>query len=448
MKAPISSETKIVKNLVNLFSVDKIDCLANEVGFIKRKRKLSAFAFVLLLVFEIRRSSIESLNKMTIGLEKEGIFMSKQGINYRFSDSAVAFMKKLTFNLLAAKLDRNEVLANATHFERIMVKDSTVFQLPDEYADKYKGSGGGASTAGMKIQLEYNLKSNDGLDIEPQPANIPDVSSKLEDLRANDLRLEDLGYSKLSRFEEIIHKSAYFLSRHKYSTTVFELVNGEYKRIDIDKLIKQMKPGQVLDIKVFLGNIEKLPVRLILERVPDEIAAAKRRKLKSDKQNKRKSLSKSRLDFCDVNAFITNADREILPTETIRSIYTLRWQVEIAFKVWKSTFKLDKVKPMKVQRFDCINYATLIQILISTRLYDYYKTHLWNTREIELSELKAFQYLQEVITEIGRCIKQSQIPRIPELLITTKEILARKCKKEIKKGSKSPMQIMSQMSLT
>jgi len=61
-----------------------------------------------------------------------------------------------------------------------------------------------------------------------------------------------------------------------------------------------------------------------------------------------------------VNAYITNADQDILPTDLIRSIYSLRWQIEIIFKTWKSTFNLDKVKQMKIQRFDCINYGTLI----------------------------------------------------------------------------------------
>ncbi|MDZ7743416.1 MAG: hypothetical protein U5Q03_17180 [Bacteroidota bacterium] len=62
---------------------------------------------------------------------------------------------------------------------------------------------------------------------------------------------------------------------------------------------------------------------MILERVPDEVAAEKRRKLKTDKQNKRKNISKERLAFCDVNAYITNADQDVLPTELIRSVYLL-----------------------------------------------------------------------------------------------------------------------------
>ena len=209
-----------------------------------------------------------------------------------------------------------------------------------------------------------------------------------------------------------------------------------------------MKVGEKLELQVYLGQKEKLPVRLILERVPDEVAAEKRRKIKTDKQNKRKNISKGRLAFCDVNAYITNADQDILPTDLIRSIYSLRWQIEIIFKTWKSTFNLDKVKQMKIQRFDCINYGTLIQIMLCTKLYNYYKTTLWNKSAIELSELKSFQYLQKTMNDMKIYIKDSQIKRITELLENTKETLGRKCRKERKKGSITPMMIMSKIPLT
>ena len=448
MKPSDSSEAKIVKKLISLINKDKIDKIASKTGFVSRQRKLTGFVFMLVLVFEIRRVNQESLNKMTIKLEREGVFISKQGIDHRFNDSAVEFMKELTFDILSAKLDREELLENATYFNRIIAKDSTVFQLPEEYSDKYTGSGGGASTAGIKLQYEYNLKANTGLDIEFQSSNTPDVKSKLQDIQPKDLRLEDLGYFKLSRFGEIIDNKAYFMSRLKYSISVFSKKDDQYSRINIDKLVNNMKQGEKIDMQVYLGQKEKLHVRLVIERVPDDVAAEKRRKLKTDKQNKRKNISKERLAFCDVNAYITNATQDILPTDLIRSIYSLRWQIEILFKTWKSTFNIDKVKQMKIQRFECINYATLLQIIICTKLYNYYKTTIWNKQAIELSELKSFQQLAEIMSIMKAFIRDSREKRMTELLINTKEILARKCRKERKKGSLTPMMILSKIPLS
>jgi hypothetical protein len=448
MKPSNCSEAKIVKKLTSLINRVKIEKLARKTGFVSRERKLTGFIFMLILVFEVRRVNQESLNKITIKLEKEGVFISKQGINHRFNDSAVEFMKELTFDVLSAKLDREELLENAVFFDRIIAKDSTVFQLPAKYSDKYKGSGGGASEAGIKLQYEYNLKANSGLDIEFQSAASSDTKSKLQDIQPKDLRLEDLGYFQLSRFREIIDNKAYFVSRLKYSITVFSKTNDQYTRINLNKLVQDMKQGEKLDLQVYLGKKEKLAVRLIIEKVPDSVAAEKRRKLKTDKQNKRRSISKERLVFCDVNAYITNANQKILPTDLIRSIYSLRWQIEILFKTWKSTFNIDKVKNMKIQRFDCINYGTLLQIIICTKLYNYYKTTLWNNKAIELSELKSFQYLSEIISQMREYIRSSQENKMIELLENTKEILARKCRKEKRKCSLTPMTILSKIPLS
>ncbi len=85
---------------------------------------------------------------------------------------------------------------------------------------------------------------------------------------------------------------------------------------------------------------------------------------------------------------------------------------------------------MKIQRFDCINYGTLLQIIICTKLYNYYKTTLWNNQAIELSELKSFQYLSEVVSQMREYIRGSQQNKMTELLENTKEVLARKCRKE------------------
>lgn len=447
MKTPISSEAKIVKNLTNLLNRDRIEEIARKTGFITRQRKLSGYSFLLLLILEIRTSKLASLNNLTIDLEKDGILMSKQALHQRFDDSSVEFVKSLSFDLLKSKLDRSELLNSAACFNRIILKDSTVFQLPAEHSMRYKGPGGGASEAGIKIQFEYNLKSNDGLDIDIQSSNTPDIKSKLNRLEAGDLRIEDLGYFKLDRFEKIRKHNAYFLSRLKHSITVFCMNDGEYQRFHLSNMIAQMKPGEKIDTMVYLGLKEKLHVRMILERVPDQVAAQKRRKLKTDKQNKRKNISQDRLAFCDVNAYITNAKQDMLPTDLIRSIYSLRWQIEILFKAWKSIFNIDKVKQMKVQRFECINYGTLLQLILCTKLYNYFKTSLWNKQSIELSELKSLKYLAENLKRILQAIL-NQVQKAKTLLLEIADVLARKCYKEQKKNTLTPLAIMGEIPLT
>ena len=45
-----------------------------------------------------------------------------------------------------------------------------------------------------------------------------------------------------------------------------------------------------------------------------------------------------------MNVYITNTSLEGVPTNYVHSLYSLRWQIEILFKTWKSFLKLMNVK--------------------------------------------------------------------------------------------------------
>jgi hypothetical protein len=438
-----SIEAKVGNFLIESLDEKQIEHLARKTGFVQKKSKITGVIFALIMTLEIRQTKSTSLNELSTKLGLQGISISKQGIDNRFNEAAVIFMKQLTDRVLMMKLQREQVLDSAKQFNRIMIKDSTVFQLPESCAVKYPGSGGGASKAGIKIQYEYDLKNKGGLNLQTHSSIVPDYLHSLNNIQPQDLCLEDLGYITLDHLNLVEEKQAYFLTRLKYDVSVFVKKDDQYQPLDIDQLARNMKPGQMMDKLVYLGRKHKIPVRMILEGVPKQVADQKRRKLKTDTQNKRKGLSKGRLSFCNVNAFITNADHLLLPMALIRSIYSLRWQVEIIFKTWKSIFNLDKVQFMKLHRFECLNYGTLIQIIICTNLFNYYKTALWNGKKIEISELKSMRYLLSILGMIRLYLQSNAKNKLNHLLKDTIETLANKCKKERKKGRQTPIMILN-----
>lgn len=87
--------------------------------------------------------------------------MSPEGLNQRFIPAAVAFLREVFTSLLTQKLCSNHSLSAhiISTFNRIRILDATVFQLPDQFATDYQGSGGSSNKAGVKIQLEYDLLS-------------------------------------------------------------------------------------------------------------------------------------------------------------------------------------------------------------------------------------------------------------------------------------------------
>jgi hypothetical protein len=97
--------------------------------------------------------------------------ISPEGLNQRFNSSAVKLLQHVFTSLLTQKLYTSQALTHryVTQFQRIRFLDSTTFQLPDVFASAYQGSGGSSHTAGVKIQLEYDLLSGQFMHVHSGP---------------------------------------------------------------------------------------------------------------------------------------------------------------------------------------------------------------------------------------------------------------------------------------
>ncbi|WP_144424230.1 transposase, partial [Aneurinibacillus migulanus] len=72
------------------------------------------------------------------------------------------------------------------------------------HAERYQGSGGSAHTVGMKIQLEYELKTGFFLQVDVGPGKNSDGLygiQRTKTVEEKDLCIRDLGYFSLGDFK-------------------------------------------------------------------------------------------------------------------------------------------------------------------------------------------------------------------------------------------------------
>ena len=350
-------------------------------------------ALLSIMVFGESKNYQVSLNEKCQHLLDIGIRITKQALDKRLNNQAARFLKSMMEELLKVKLLDDRIGKVIKTFKEINVIDATSFQLPDKLEGEYKGFGGGASTSGIKTHYQIDITTGDGIGIEVVNAASSDTKTNLIAPREGALQLFDLGYIYFEILKKIGAVAAYYLCRIKYSTRVWIKTKNGFERLNWNQQITKMYEGQIKELIVYIGSEREIECRLIIEKVPRQLADEKRRKLKTDKVNKRKSLSKGRLAFCALNVFITNASSEQIPSQNVRVLYGLRWQIEIYFKTWKSFMNIDKIKNMNVHRFNCTHYGTLIYIILTTKLFFYFKHQHWNLHQIELSELKAMKLL-------------------------------------------------------
>ncbi|MDZ7362929.1 MAG: hypothetical protein ONB46_19735, partial [candidate division KSB1 bacterium] len=80
--------------------------------------------------------------------------LSRQGLHDRITEEAVAFFEKMLSWAITLELPQRvsqEMAARGPRFNRILIFESTSFQLPEELAMYFRGSGGGGSEAAVKI---------------------------------------------------------------------------------------------------------------------------------------------------------------------------------------------------------------------------------------------------------------------------------------------------------
>src|ERR1035437_106417 len=111
-----------------------------------------------------------------------------------------------------------------------------------------------------------------------------------------------------------------------------------------------MKAGQIKEFKVVIGLQQLLKTRLVIEKLPDEVIAEKVRKYRWRMKRKKEPAPKAKkLLFCSVNTYMTNVPALILPKENVRKLYSLRWQIEVIFKTWKSYYHINEIKNVKLE---------------------------------------------------------------------------------------------------
>ena len=105
-----------------------------------------------------------------------------------------------------------------------------------------------------------------------------------------------------------------------------------------------------------------MPVRLVAQRLDD---SQKEKRLKNIHNSYRsKQPSQLVLELAGWSIYITNIPKEMLPQDSIHSVYILRWQIELFFKLVKSYAKIDELSGTTVPRVLCELYAKLIVIIL------------------------------------------------------------------------------------
>jgi Transposase DDE domain len=312
--------------------------VAAEVPVVQRKRKFSPTTLARTFILGFLAKPDASEKDLARTAARCGVLVTPQAIEQRYTDTLVTFLEALFRRAICQRVQADRTLAPLVErFPAVDLLDSTSITLPAELCDRFPGCGGshGAGRAAIKLQVRLDLRSGalDAVAIEAGKDCDQRTSLQSAPLPEGGLRIADLGYFDTEVFRDIQDHKGFWISRLAFGT---EISTPEGEPIaGIEDLFEPST--RVVDRAVLVGKRAKLPCRIVIWRVPQEVADRRRQKLIATARDKgNRPPSRERLAWCDWTLFVTNVPSDRLTAEEIGVLYRARWQIELMFKRWKS----------------------------------------------------------------------------------------------------------------
>jgi hypothetical protein len=369
--ATMNSVAQCVETLERILE-EEAEHMARETGFLQRERAISGADFVQSLIFGWLQEPEITLEGQTQVLQRREVSISASGLSQRFTPEAAALLQRVLERLSAEQMQVEPVeIALLKPFSAVILEDSSTITLPPPLAEVWRGCGGsvGASEAAIKLFVRWDVLRGElhGLGLEQGRRNDKRGPLAVEDLPAGCLYVADLGFFGVQRLSRIAHGEPgqpsvkrSFVSRYQ-SKTVLQTRTGH--RIELAGILPQ-QVNQVREVGALLGQAGRLPVRVIMLRVPTAVADQRRARIRESAQGQGRIPDAEVLWLADWTIVLTNVPRRRLSTEQVLVILRLRWQIERVFRLWKEHGFIDQWRSKKPWRILSEVYAKLAAMVI------------------------------------------------------------------------------------
>jgi hypothetical protein len=343
--------------------------LGRETGFVQRSSKLRATDFVQTVIFAWLQEPDITLDGLTQVLGRRQVKITASGFSQRFGPASATLMQRMLEQLSAQALSSMAVdIPLLSRFSGVVVEDSSTISLPAALQEVWPGCGnsGHEGKAALKLFARWDVLGGalEGPSLSSGRHSDKRSPFEVERLAPGSLYLADLGFYSAERFVRIKGKKRgksqrYFLSRYMPRTA---LLDRRGKRINLLQIAPPVE-GMRLQRVVVLAQ-ENLVVRLLMERVPEQVANERRQRIGEAAADHGHEPDPETLELAGWTILLSNVPSHLLSAEELLVLMRLRWQIELLFKLWKEQGWIDEWRSMKPWRILTEIYAKLCAMVI------------------------------------------------------------------------------------
>ena len=249
------------------------------------------------------------------------------------SVSDVAILKRLKksepwFRMLATQLISPSALVTDPKLN-IRIIDATVIHEPGK--------------TGSNWRLHYSLSlpqlNCEHFEITPSVGDGNGESFTRFPVRSGELYLADRAYCTGRGLEHVIQNEGHFVTRLIPANLRLHRGNGE--RVDLLPWLKGLKCGRPRDLDAFLSDrFGSLPVRVCAVKKTNAAIRATHKKISQKSSRQQTKLCDKTLEYAKYVLIVTSLPKDEWPPTRVLELYRSRWQIELAFKRFKSIANL------------------------------------------------------------------------------------------------------------
>lgn len=343
------------------------DDAAHTSGCVRRTRRFSGATFCQTLVFGWLATPAATLDQLCQMAAACGVRIRPQGLARRFTPAAALMLRQVLDTAVEQVLATEPVAVPLLQrFNGVYLQDCTVLTLPPALAAIWSGCGDATSdghTAVLKLGVRFDLCQGTlhGPVLAAGRTHDRTAVAALPPLPAGSVRLADLGFFSLRELAAQDRAQRYWLTRIQTGSALFDAAG---RRWELAELLEQHVTG-LMELAVEVGVAVRLACRLIAAPVPDKVANQRRRRMKAEAHRRGQAVTADRLRLAAFTVFLTNVPAALLTGSEALVLARARWQIELLFKCWKATGRVDEWRSQQPYRILCEVYAKLIGIVIA-----------------------------------------------------------------------------------
>ncbi|OLE33663.1 MAG: hypothetical protein AUG45_06635 [Ktedonobacter sp. 13_1_20CM_3_54_15] len=361
----MSSVSQVEMSLKHIME-ERANVLARETGCIERQRKFSGADLLQTLVFGWLSHPDASLETLASVATLREVEVTDTAVHKRFTQACAHFLHAILEEMtgVVVEADRQVPLELVNRFEAIVLEDSSTVALPNELVTCWQGCGGapGEGHAALKLHVRWELKRGSLQGPKLTHGRTSDRSSpfKEEPLPAGSLYIADLGYLDWGSIAARRAAGSYTLTRAQ-ARTLYWTVEG--KPLQLDPLLPH-QVGQTKELWVRVADEHRYLMRLLIIRVPEEVAKRRRADLEAEALRRNRPLRQRAWELADWTILLTDAPAHLLSLQEALVLLRERWQMEMLYKLWKQYGRIDEWRTANQWRILCELYAKLIGLLL------------------------------------------------------------------------------------